>query len=44
MNMMDFLTYLVSGVSVLAVALLVILVKNIYDQDHPLNQDRTDLD
>jgi len=44
MNMMDVLVYMVSGVSVLALILLVVLVKNIYDQDHPLNQNRTDVD
>jgi len=44
MNMLDVLMYMVSGVSVLAVILLVVLVKNIYDQDHPLNQNRTDLE
>ena len=44
MNMMDVLMYMVTGVSILAVILLVVLVKNIYDQDHPLNQNRTDVD
>jgi len=44
MNMMDVLVYMVSGVSVLALILLIVLVKNIYDQDHPLNQNRTDIE
>jgi len=44
MDMMQILEYMVIGVSILAVVLLVVLVKNIYDQDHPLNQNRTDAD
>lgn len=40
--MLDILTYMVSGVSILAIVLLVILLANIYNEDHPLNQDRTD--
>lgn len=44
MDMLDVLVYMVGGVSVLACALLLILLKNIYDQDHPLNKNRTDLD
>lgn len=44
MEMKDVLVYMVSCVSVLALVLLVVLVKNIYNQDHPLNQNRTDVD
>ncbi|MFV2057242.1 MAG: hypothetical protein ACC707_12290 [Thiohalomonadales bacterium] len=42
--MLDILTYMVGGVSVLAVILLIILMANIYNADHPLNQNRTDQD
>lgn len=38
--MLDILTYMVGGVTVLAVVLMAILVFQIYDEDHPLNQDR----
>ena len=40
--MLDVLTYMVGGVSTLALILLVILVVQIYNQDHPLNKDRKD--
>ena len=40
--MLDILTYMISGVSVIAVVLLIVLLVNIYNEDHPLNQDRTD--
>jgi len=40
--MLDVLTYLVGGVSALAVVLLTILIFQIYNEDHPLNQDRTE--
>lgn len=38
--MMDILTYMVGAISLLAVVLMAILIYQIYDQDHPLNQDR----
>ena len=38
--MMDILTYMVGAISLLAVVLMAILIVQIYDQDHPLNQDR----
>lgn len=38
--MLEFLTYLVGGVSILAIVLLTILVFQIYNEDHPLNKDR----
>ena len=41
--MLDVLTYMVGGVSTLAIVLLVLLVVQIYNEDHPLNQDRKDL-
>ena len=40
--MLDILTYMVGGVTALAVILMGILVFQIYDEDHPLNQDRPD--
>lgn len=40
--MMDILTYMVGAISLLAVVLMAILIFQIYDQDHPLNQDRPD--
>ena len=40
--MLDVLTYMVGGVSTLAIVLLVLLVVQIYNEDHPLNQDRKD--
>jgi len=40
--MLDILTYMVGGVTTLAVILMAILVFQIYDEDHPLNQDRPD--
>ena len=41
--MIDVLTYMVGGVSLLAIVLMAILVFQIYDEDHPLNQDRKDV-
>ena len=41
--MLDVLTYMVGGVSTLAIVLLVLLVVQIYNEDHPLNKDRKDL-
>jgi len=41
--MLDVLTYMVGGVSTLAIILLVLLVVQIYNEDHPLNQDRKDV-
>ena len=41
--MLDVLTYMVGGVSTLALVLLVILVVQIYNEDHPLNQERKDV-
>jgi len=38
--MMDVLTYMVVAISVVAVVLMGILIFQIYDADHPLNQDR----
>lgn len=40
--MLDILTYMVGGVSLVAIILLTILVFQIYNADHPLNQDRKD--
>ena len=42
-SMLDVLTYMVGGVSTLALVLLVVLIVQIYNEDHPLNQDRKDL-
>jgi len=38
--MMDILTYMVGAISLVAVVLMGILIFQIYDEDHPLNQDR----
>lgn len=40
--MLDILTYMVGGVTAIAVVLMGILVYQIYNEDHPLNQDRKD--
>ncbi|WP_455211296.1 hypothetical protein [Kaarinaea lacus] len=40
--MLDILTYMVGGVSAIAIILMGILVVQIYNEDHPLNQDRKD--
>lgn len=40
--MIEVLTYLVGGVSALAVILMTILVYQIYDENNPLNHDRPD--
>jgi hypothetical protein len=40
--MLDILTYMIIGVSILGLVLLVILMANIYNVEHPLNQNRTD--
>lgn len=40
--MLDILTYMVGGVSVIALILMGILVLQIYNEDHPLNQNRKD--
>lgn len=42
--MLDILTYMVGGVTAIAVILMGILVVQIYNEDHPLNQDRKDQD
>lgn len=42
--MLDILTYMVGGVSAIAIVLMGILVIQIYNEDHPLNQDRKDQD
>ena len=42
--MLDILTYMVGGVSAIAIVLMTILVVQIYNEDHPLNQDRKDRD
>ena len=41
--MMDVLTYMVGGISIIALVLMTILVFQIYNEDHPLNQDRKDV-
>lgn len=38
--LMDVLTYMVGAISLLAFVLMGILIFQIYDEDHPLNQDR----
>lgn len=40
--MLDILTYMVGGVSAIAIILMGILVVQIYNEDHPLNQNRKD--
>ena len=42
--MLDVLTYMVAGVSLIALILMGILVFQIYNEDHPLNQNRKDQD
>jgi hypothetical protein len=42
--MLDILTYMVGGVSAVAVVLMGILLIQIYNEDHPLNQNRKDQD
>jgi hypothetical protein len=42
--MLDILTYMVGGVSAIAVILMGILLIQIYNEDHPLNQNRKDQD
>lgn len=42
--MLDILTYMVGGVTAIAVILMGILLVQIYNEDHPLNQDRKDQD
>ena len=41
--MLEALTYMVGGVIVIAVVLLTVLIFQIYNEDHPLNQDRKDV-
>lgn len=41
-TLLNILTYMVGGVTALAVILMTILVFQIYDEDHPLNKDRPD--
>lgn len=41
-SLMEILTYMVGIISVIAVALMGILIFQIYDEDHPLNKDRPD--
>ena len=38
--LMQILTYMVGVISLIAVALMAILIFQIYDEDHPYNQDR----
>ncbi len=40
--MLVVLNYMVGGISILALVLLVLLIVQIYNEDHPLNQDRKD--
>jgi hypothetical protein len=40
--MLDILTYMVAGISIVAIILMGVLLMQIYNQDHPLNQDRKD--
>ena len=40
--MLDILTYMVGGVSAIAIILMGVLLIQIYNEDHPLNQDRKD--
>jgi hypothetical protein len=42
--MLDILTYMVGAVSAIAIILMGILVVQIYNEDHPLNQNRKDQD
>jgi len=42
--MLDILTYMVGGVSAIAIILMGILLIQIYNEDHPLNQNRKDQD
>lgn len=42
--MLNILTYMVGGVSVIAIILMGVLLVQIYNEDHPLNQDRKDQD
>lgn len=42
MDTLEILRYMVGSISVLGLVLLIVLVVNIYNEDHPLNQDRTD--
>jgi hypothetical protein len=42
--MLNILTYMVGGVSAIAVILMGILLIQIYNEDHPLNQNRKDQD
>lgn len=41
--MIDVLTYMIGGVSVVVGVLLAALVFQIYNEEHPLNQDRKDV-
>jgi len=41
-TMLTLLTYMVGGVATLAIILISILVFQIYDEDHPLNQNHPD--
>jgi hypothetical protein len=38
--LMDVLTYMVGAISLLAFGLMGLLIFQIYDEDHPWNQDR----
>jgi len=40
--MLDILTNMIIGVSIIGLVLIVIMMANIYNPNHPLNQDRTD--
>jgi len=41
-TMLNLLTYMVGGVAAVAIVLMAILVFQIYDENHPLNQNRPD--
>lgn len=41
-TLLNLLTYMVGGVAAIAIVLMTILVFQIYDENHPLNQDRPD--
>ena len=42
--MLDILTYMIIAVSVIGLVLMVIMMANIYNPSHTLNQNRTDQD
>jgi len=42
--MLDIITNMIIVVSIIGLVLIVIMMANIYNPDHPLNQNRTDQD